>query len=112
MGIGFIWPVIMATGMLFLPESPRWDYRKGHIERAGRTVASVHGVSENHFVVKRELREIREKLEEETAGNPKKKFFEIFTGPRMFYRVALGIVLQALQQLTGKFDVSDRVLKY
>ena len=29
------------------------------------------------------------------------KWYEIFTGPKMFYRTALGVVLQAGQQLTG-----------
>jgi len=101
MGIGFIWPVIMAVGVLFLPESPRWDYRKGRVERASQTVAKVHGVSENHFVVKRELREIKEKLDEETAGSSTRKVHELFTGPRMMYRILLGVTLQALQQLTG-----------
>jgi SP family sugar:H+ symporter-like MFS transporter len=102
MGISFIWPAIMAVGILFLRESPRWDYRRGHIERARTTVAKTYGVSENHRAVEREIREIREKLEAESVGG-KKKMFEIFTGPRMLYRVLLGMGLQALQQLTGTY---------
>ena len=94
MGISFIWPLIMAVGILFLRESPRWDYRRGRIERARSTIAKTYGVSENHRVVEREVREIREKLEAEQAGG-KKKMFEIFTGPRMLYRVLLGVSLQA-----------------
>jgi len=99
-GISFVWPVIMAAGMLFLRESPRWDYRRGKVDQARTTLAKSYGVSENHREVVREIREIREKLEAESAGG-KQKLREIFTGPRMFYRVLLGVVLQALQQLTG-----------
>jgi len=101
MGIGFIWPTIMAVGILFLRESPRWDYRHGRIDAAKTTLAKSYGVPENHREVARELREIREKLEMEQAGGGKHKFYEVFTGPRMLYRVLLGVALQALQQLTG-----------
>ena|ERR1700760_1027592 len=102
MGIGFIWPVIMATGVLFLPESPRWDYRRGRVDRAETTIAKSYGVSKDHREVAREIKEIREKLEAESVGG-KQKTYEIFTGPRMLYRVLLGVSLQALQQLTGMY---------
>lgn len=101
MGIGFIWPVIMGTGMLFMRESPRWDYRHGNIDRARGTIARSYGTSKGHPDVQRELREIKEKLDAERAGGGKHPWYEIFTGPRMAYRILLGITLQALQQLTG-----------
>jgi SP family sugar:H+ symporter-like MFS transporter len=100
MGISFIWPVIMIFGMFFLPESPRWEYRKGKIDSARKTISRSYGVSETHREVVREIREIREKLEAESVGG-KQKLLGVFTGPRMLYRVILGISLQALQQLTG-----------
>jgi len=98
MGIGFIWPAIMAVGICFLRESPRWDYRKGKIDAARTTIAKSYGVPENHWEVQREMREIKAKLDEESSVN---KFYEVFTGPRMAYRVLLGMTLQMLQQLTG-----------
>ncbi|EMC97584.1 hypothetical protein BAUCODRAFT_33299 [Baudoinia panamericana UAMH 10762] len=101
MGIGFIFPVIMATGICFLRESPRWDYRNGNIEQARVTIARSYGVPVNHWEVHREMREIKEKLDAENAGGGKHKWYEIFTGPRMAYRTLLGVTLQALQQLTG-----------
>lgn len=101
MGIGFIFPAIMACGILFLRESPRWDYRKGKIERARITVAKSYGVPVNHYEVTREMKEIKEKFDAENAGGGKHKWYEIVTGPRMLYRTLLGVTLQALQQLTG-----------
>ncbi|KAI9727081.1 MAG: hexose transporter hxt1 [Chrysothrix sp. TS-e1954] len=101
MGIGFIFPVIMAVGIMFLRESTRWDYRNGHIERALTTISKSYGVPEDHPEVRRELREIKEKFEAESAGGRKHPWYEVVTGPRMAYRTLLGMTLQALQQLTG-----------
>lgn len=100
MGIGFVAPAIMAAGMLFMRESPRWQYRKGGEVEAARTLALVSNLPVEHPEVQRELREIREKFEAETAGG-EQKWYEIFTAPAMFRRVLIGMALQALQQLTG-----------
>ena len=100
MGISFIWVLILGFGIVFFPESPRYDYRHGREEQAKRTMIKLYGVSENHRVVAEELAEIKEKHEEELlqSGEP---WYRMFTGPRMLYRIALGVSLQALQQLTG-----------
>ncbi|KAL1302098.1 hypothetical protein AAFC00_002534 [Neodothiora populina] len=100
MGIGFIWSLIMGVGICFLPESPRWDYRHGNLARAKKTIANVYGTPENHFEVSREFREIKQKFDVEKAGG-NHPWYEVFTGPRMLYRVCLGVGLQILQQLTG-----------
>jgi SP family sugar:H+ symporter-like MFS transporter len=101
MGIGFIWSFMMIVGILFMQESPRWEYRQGKIDAARHTIALSYGVTEDHPHVKTEIREIEEKLEAENAGGEHHPWYEIFTGPRMLYRTLLGITLQALQQLTG-----------
>ena len=101
MGIGFIWPVIMGVGILFLRESPRWEYRHGKVESARTTIALSYGVPEDHPEVNREVNEIKSKLESEKAEGEDRPWYEMFTGPRMLYRVLLGCSLQALQQLTG-----------
>lgn len=99
LGIGFIWPALMIVGIMILPESPRWDYRHGNLEKTRTTISKAYGVPINHWEVRREISEIKEKLDAENAGGGKHKFYEVFTGPRMMYRVALGVTLQALQQL-------------
>lgn len=100
MGVGFLWSVIMAVGICFLPESPRWDYRRGNIDRARKTISGVYGTPQNHYEVNREVREIKAKFDVERAGGDH-PWYEVFTGPRMTYRVLLGVALQILQQLTG-----------
>ncbi|KAH7085159.1 general substrate transporter [Paraphoma chrysanthemicola] len=101
MGIGFIWSFLMIVGILFMQESPRWEYRRGKIDSARHTIALSYGVPEEHPHVQTEIREIEAKLEAERAGGGSHPWYEIFTGPRMLYRTLLGITLQALQQLTG-----------
>ena len=100
MGVGLIWSVIMTVGICFLPESPRWDYRRNNVERARKTIAGVYGVSQGHYEVNREVREIKAKYDVERAGGHH-PWYEVFTGPRMTYRVLLGVTLQMFQQLTG-----------
>ncbi|KAF4977319.1 hypothetical protein FZEAL_6142 [Fusarium zealandicum] len=99
-GLSFLWSLILGAGILFLPESPRFAYRQGRVEEARNTIAKLAGVEPNHASVNRQIDDIKEKLDEERAL-PDTKWHEIFTGPRMFYRTTLGIVLQAGQQLTG-----------
>ncbi|KAE8350904.1 general substrate transporter [Aspergillus coremiiformis] len=100
MGIGFAWPLILAVGTLFIPESPRFAYRNGRVEEAREVMCKLYGVGPNHRCIAQEMKEMKEKLDEEIAAG-QASFFEVFTGPRMFYRIMLGIALQSLQQLTG-----------
>jgi len=100
MGISFLWVLILGVGIIFFPESPRYDYRHGRIEQASKTMAKLYGVSGNHKVVVEELAEIREKHEEDLRHKDQ-KWYELFTAPRMAYRISVGVALQALQQLTG-----------
>ncbi|KAL6366120.1 hypothetical protein LRP88_00216 [Fusarium phalaenopsidis] len=99
-GLSFLWSLILGAGILFLPESPRYAYRKGREEEARNTIARLAGLEPNAPSVNRQIADIQEKLDEERAL-PDTKWHEIFTGPRMLYRTVLGIVLQAGQQLTG-----------
>ncbi|KAL2872307.1 sugar porter family MFS transporter [Aspergillus lucknowensis] len=100
MGIGFAWPLILGVGTLFLPESPRFAYRHGRINEAREVMCKLYGVGPNHRTVVQEMKDIKDKLDEERAAG-QAAWHEIFTGPRMFYRTILGIALQSLQQLTG-----------
>jgi MFS transporter, SP family, sugar:H+ symporter len=98
MGIGFIWALILGTGIMFLPETPRYDWNNGRPEVARTTMSKFYGLSEDHSMIENECDEI-EKVRQAVEGDH--AWYETFTGPRMFYRVALAMTLQMLQQLTG-----------
>ncbi|EXJ85317.1 MFS transporter, SP family, sugar:H+ symporter [Capronia epimyces CBS 606.96] len=100
MGIGFLFAIVLGFGILFFPETPRHQYRHGDIDNATTSIAKFNGVSERHKVVKDQLVEMQEKLQVELEGG-RHPWYEVFTGPRMLYRTILGMVIQALQQLTG-----------
>lgn len=99
-GMDFIWAVLLGCGLLFLPESPKYAYRRGNIDEARRTMSSLLGVPENHQVVSKELGEMKSTLEAEQASGDG-RWWEAFTGPRMVYRNLLGIAIFSFQQLTG-----------
>ncbi|KAF2443723.1 general substrate transporter [Karstenula rhodostoma CBS 690.94] len=99
-GLSALWAILLGSGILLLPESPRFAYRKGRVEEARRNMARLNGVAEHSAFIDSEIKEIQDKLEAESAGGDH-PWHEIFTGPRMLYRTLLGMVLQAGQQLTG-----------
>lgn len=98
LGIGYAWALILGVGILFMPESPRWDIKEGNKDRAFTTMTKLYGVSRHHQVVSRETVEINKALDAAKGDHP---WYEAITGPRMLYRVSLGVALQCLQQLSG-----------
>ncbi|KAF4565658.1 hexose transporter hxt1 [Pleurotus pulmonarius] len=102
--IGIVWALILAIGMIFMPESPRWLAAHNRIEEARRSVALSRGVpvseqQTNAFVI-REVEQIREAADKQRklqAG-----WLACFESKgKIRYRTFLGMTLQALQQLTG-----------
>ncbi|KZZ96306.1 General substrate transporter [Ascosphaera apis ARSEF 7405] len=100
LGITLIWGAILGIGILFFPESPRYDYRWGRERRAAQTLRAFYGVPENHVVIQRELEEIHEKVEEDKSLQDE-KWYEMFSYPTMKQRLFVGTALQGLQQLSG-----------
>lgn len=99
-GVTFLWVLILGIGIIFFPETPRFDYRRGKTERAKRTMMKFYGIPENHRMLHEEFTEIHDKYEEDMAAKDD-PWWAMFTAPRMRYRILLGVALQALQQLTG-----------
>ncbi|KAI0067489.1 general substrate transporter [Artomyces pyxidatus] len=103
-GIGFIWPAVLAVGIQFMPESPRWLAAHGHIAKAERAIAVTRGLSAsaaaNDYIIKREVEEIRQSVEYEKTV--RSGWIDCFRpNHKILYRTLLGMSLQSLQQLTG-----------
>lgn len=105
-GLGWLWTIVLGVGILFFPETPRFDYRAGKKERATQTLCKVYGATPNHYAISTQVREIESKLraEDKVSHGPITEFVSMLKAPRMPYRLLLGIVLQAGQQLTGTFS--------
>ncbi|KAJ4418214.1 hexose transporter hxt5 [Gnomoniopsis sp. IMI 355080] len=103
-GIGWLWTLILGLGIWFFPETPRFVYRKGHVEDAKRTLMRVYGAPENHISIYTQMEELESKFRVEQMQQqqgPIREAVDMFKAPRMTYRILLGVMLQMFQQLTG-----------
>ncbi|EAW14999.1 sugar porter family MFS transporter [Aspergillus clavatus NRRL 1] len=100
MGITYLWALILGIGISMFPETPRFDFRHGKVDRSLSTLSKMYGIPKHHRALRQELEEIRQKHEEEMARG-KMSWIQLFRAPRMTYRIGVGVALQALQQLTG-----------
>lgn len=101
-GIQFAWGAILAGGMMFLPESPRYLIKRGREDKAAQSLARLIGANPADPEVTAELNEIRVNLRaEEELGES--SYLDCFrnTHNKILLRVMTGIWLQAWQQLTG-----------
>lgn len=102
--IGWIWTLILGLGVWSFPETPRYVYRKGHVEDAKRTLMRVYGAPENHISIYSQMEELESKFRAEQMVRkvgPIQESIDMFKAPRMTYRILLGVMLQMFQQLTG-----------
>nr|CAD1814638.1 monosaccharide transporters [uncultured fungus] len=109
-GVQFLWGTILAVGLFFLPESPRYHVKKGNLEKAAIALASVRSQPVESAYVQDELAEIVANHEYEMSVIPSTGYIggwtacfkgSLFDGSSNLRRSILGIGLQAMQQLTG-----------
>lgn len=108
--IQIIWALILGTGLVFLPESPRYYVKKGNIERASKVLARLRGQPEHSEYIQQELTEIIANNDYELAVMPGGGYFvswfNCFRGglrnpSSNLRRTILGTSLQMMQQMTG-----------
>lgn len=102
MGLGWVYTLVLGIGILFFPETPRFDYRRGKVDRAERTLCKVYGATPNHWSIHTQMEEIGSKLraEQNIKRGPVSEFLSMFRAPRMAYRIFIGMSLQMFQQLS------------
>ncbi|KAJ5118040.1 hypothetical protein N7448_004313 [Penicillium atrosanguineum] len=97
--VQFAWAIILVTGMIMLPETPRFLIKQDRHEEALKSLARLRRMDINDATVVAELSEIQANHEfEMRLGNA--SYIEIFKGS-IGKRLATGCAVQALQQLTG-----------
>ncbi|KAJ2489047.1 hypothetical protein IWW37_004295 [Coemansia sp. RSA 2050] len=99
-GIQIVPAVILFVSMIFMPYSPRWLVDNDRIDEAQMVLARLRSGGNLHAPeVIEELDEIREavRIDRETAV---RSYIDLLRVP-IRRRVVLGVLIQALQQLTG-----------
>ena len=92
-GFALVPAAIFGTGMLFLPESPRWLLRNGKREKAREILTRVRGTTD----VSREISEIEQSL---AHAEEKGKFSDLLV-PSLRPAMIAGIGLAIFQQMVG-----------
>merc|ERR1712000_106315 len=109
-GIQFAWAIILAGGLFFLPDSPRYYVKKGRLEDASRSLQRLRGQPAESEYIQNELAEIIANEEYERSVIPSAGFFDswancfkgsLFKQSSNIRRAILGTSLQMMQQWTG-----------
>lgn len=105
-----LWALILGTGLLFLPESPRYFVKRGNIEKATDMLSRLRGHPRDSQFVQQELSEIIANHEYELQVIPQGNYFtswmncftgSVFNSGSNLRRTILGTSLQMMQQWTG-----------
>ncbi|OLL26835.1 putative glucose transporter rco-3 [Neolecta irregularis DAH-3] len=101
-GIQFVWAAVLAGGMTFLPESPRYYIRRGRQADAARSLARLNSGTVDDSETVAQLAEIKANFEYELSFG-KVGYAECFIQGKKKHllRTLTGITLQAFQQLSG-----------
>jgi len=97
--VQFAWAIILVTGCIFLPETPRYLIKTGKPEKAAKSLSKLRRLDVEHPALLEELAEITANHEYELSLG-KATYLDCFKH-NLGKRLATGCLLQALQQLTG-----------
>jgi SP family sugar:H+ symporter-like MFS transporter len=108
--IQMLWAIILAIGLFFLPESPRYFVKRGQLDRATDVLARLRGEPRDSDYIQQELAEIVANHEYELQVIPQGSYFNswfncfrgsVFNPSSNLRRTILGTSLQMMQQWTG-----------
>lgn len=97
--VQFAWALVLFTGMVILPETPRFCIKQGNNAKAARSLSRLRQLDVDHPAVVEELAEIQANHEYELSLG-KATYLDCFKG-NLARRLITGCLLQSLQQLTG-----------
>ncbi|KAK4462203.1 general substrate transporter [Cladorrhinum samala] len=100
-GLQLTWAIVLALGLLVLPETPRYLVKRGYKDAAALSLSRLRRLDITHPALIEELAEIQANHEYEMALGPDTYKEILFGEPHLGRRTLTGCGLQMLQQLTG-----------
>lgn len=102
LGIVHIVPGILAIGLFFIPESPRWLAAKGNFEKAEQ---SLRRLRPKDWPVAKELEEMRTTLEAEAQLQSSVGYLDLFKNPIDRRRTTIAVCALTSQAASGAMFV-------
>ncbi|RFU32248.1 hypothetical protein B7463_g4092, partial [Scytalidium lignicola] len=102
--IQFIPGSVMALGLLFLCESPRWLYLRGRRSDAAKSLTWIRNLPEDHPYVRMELEDYERQMEHEktiASGSSLKSLIRESFSKQIRRRIFVGCMLMIFQNSTG-----------
>ncbi|TFY75683.1 hypothetical protein EWM64_g8329 [Hericium alpestre] len=101
-GLQMLWGLILMSGILFLPESPRHLLYTGREQLAREVIAELNSVPVEDGLVESYVAELKLAIAEENEGG-QATWLECFsTRNQLWKRTINGMMLQFIQQLNGQ----------
>ncbi|KAI9760385.1 MAG: hypothetical protein M4579_001681 [Chaenotheca gracillima] len=98
LGVIFVVPAIMALGLFFIPESPRWLVGRGRNEQA---LKSLQWLRPDHEDAMTELKEIQVAIDEERNAISGATIIDMFRNPVDRRRTLLSVAAVSVQAACG-----------
>lgn len=107
LGLFYIIPTIILSGIWFVPESPRWLLQKNRIDEARHNLGLLRQGSARYASesdIDQEFVELQRQLERESE---KGSFMEIFRGRTNLTRTFIVVIINFFQQASGQGFISQ-----
>lgn len=103
-GLQYVWAAVLAIGMFFLPESPRFYVLKDQLDKAAESLSFLRGVPITDAGLLEELVEIKATYDYEASFGSSSLLDCFRSSPsrtKQTLRMLSGIAIQACQQFSG-----------
>lgn len=100
MGVQLLFPMLMLSGLFWIPESPRWLMRKGKETQAKKSLELVHRDDKTYSATE-DLDVLRADIQQEAAMSAESSWFDLVRDPVERRKVVFSAGALIAQQING-----------